>query len=121
MTEGHEDAGDRRELLVEAPGADEITVLPWPLLMRARVQGRAQRSGSYPWLVLSAALFGLFTVGFSITVLSIAIEEIAASSTATGRCSLGHHRPLCWAPSSPSAGKLADLFGAPVYLCAMIL
>lgn len=124
MREGSDDPSDRRELIVEAPGADEVTVLPWPLLVRHRVRGQAEGSDRYPWLVLSAALFGLFTVGFSITVLSIAIEGIAREMDSsrsvmiwviTGPLLLG-------AIVTPSAGKLADLFGArTVYLYAMVL
>ena len=70
-------AGDCREAGLEAPGTEEIAVVPWPLMMPHRVRQRAERSDRYPWLVLSAALFGLFSVGFGITVLTIAIPTIA--------------------------------------------
>ena len=46
-------------------------------LLRATVPGASKQTDRYPWIVLAAALFGLFTVGFSITVLSIAIPTIA--------------------------------------------
>jgi len=74
------------------------------------------------WVVLSAALFGLFSVGFSITVLAVASKTIAADfgvSTndivwvITGPILLG-------AVITPAAGKVTDLFGARrVYLVAM--
>src|SRR3546814_15756419 len=37
------------------------------------------RSGSprYPWLVLAVSLFGLFSVGFTITILSVSVPRLA--------------------------------------------
>ncbi len=74
------------------------------------------------WVVLAAALFGLFSVGFSITVLAVASKTIAADfgvSTndivwvITGPILLG-------AVITPAAGKVTDLLGARrVYLVAM--
>ncbi len=113
---------DELEAGLEAPGVEEIAVVPWPLMMQHRVRARAERSDRYPWLVLSAALFGLFSVGFGITVLTVAIPTIAAELdtsesaliwTITGPILLG-------AIVTPGAGKLADLFGAKrTYLISM--
>ncbi len=74
------------------------------------------------WVILAAALFGLFSVGFSITVLSVALKPIADGFKVTpndivwvitGPILLG-------AVITPAAGKLTDLFGARrVYLTAM--
>lgn len=117
-----DDPRDPRELIVEAPGADEVAVLPWPLIMRARVRGRLEKSDRYPWLVLSAALVGLFSVGFSITVLSIVINDIAAEfGTSTNVMIWIITGPiLLGAIVTPAAGKLADIFGARrVYLISM--
>ena len=115
---------DSREVGLEAPGIEEIAVVPWPLMMQRRVRERAERSDRYPWLVLSAALFGLFSVGFGITVLTVAIPTIAIEMntseslliwTITGPILLG-------AIVTPAAGKLADLFGAKrTYLISMAL
>ena len=118
-----DEAGDDcREAGLEAPGTEEIAVVPWPLLMQRRVRERAEQSDRYPWLVLVAALFGLFSVGFGITVLTVAIPTIAAELdtsesaliwTITGPILLG-------AIVTPGAGKLADLFGAKrTYLISM--
>lgn len=116
------DRDARTDLVVEAPGADEVTVLPWPIMWRNRISSRVEKHDKYPWIVLGAALFGLFSVGFSITVLSIAIKGIAEEFNTsdnvvvwviTGPLLLG-------AVVTPAAGKLADLFGARrVYLVSM--
>ena len=62
---------------VEAPGADELHVIPWPLLLRRKVTERVEASPRYPWIVLATSLFGLFSVGFTITILSNSIPRIA--------------------------------------------
>ena len=58
--DGSEDAEpverDCREAGLEAPGTEEVAVVPWPLMMPRRVRARAEQSDRYPWLVLSAAL-----------------------------------------------------------------
>ena len=46
------------------------------LLLRARVHDRVAGSPRYPWVVLSVALFGLFSVGFTITILSVSVPRI---------------------------------------------
>ena len=88
---------------------------------RSRRAARAERS---PWLVLAAALFGLFSVGFSITVLSIAVTDIAREFDTTDNVVIWVITGplLLGAIVTPAAGKLADLFGARrVYLTAMCL
>ena len=91
---------------------------------RGRLAARVHRSERYPWIVLTAALVGLFSVGFSITVLSIAIPKIAGEFDAsvnvmiwiiTGPILLG-------AILTPSFGKVADVLGARrVYLASMFV
>lgn len=86
--------------------------------------GRTARAERSPWLVLSAALFGLFSVGFSITVLSIAVTDIAREFDTTDNVVIWVITGplLLGAIVTPAAGKLADLFGARrVYLTAMCL
>lgn len=114
---------DPLETGLETPGTEEVAVVPWPLLWQRRAVARVERSDRYPWIVLVAALWGLFSIGFSITVLTIAIPTIAADLDSsrdvliwvvTGPILLG-------AIVTPSAGKLADVFGARrVYLVAML-
>jgi EmrB/QacA subfamily drug resistance transporter len=110
------------ELAVDAPGADEVAVVPWPLLWRQRAQQRATSSERYPWVVLVASLFGLFAVGFTITVLSISIVDIAADlgSTTDVLTWVITGPILAYAVIGPVAGKLADLRGARrVYLASL--
>ncbi len=101
------------ELSVDAPGIDELQVLPWPLLLRRRLVQRVEGSERYSWIVLATALFGLFSVGFSITILSNSLKSIAADlGTDVSTISWVLTGPLlAFAVFGPSAGKLADLRG----------
>ena len=110
------------ELAVDAPGADEVAVVAWPLLWRQRAQKRAADSERYPWVVLVASLFGLFAVGFTITVLSISLVDIAddLGSTSDVLTWVITGPILAYAVIGPVAGKLADLRGARrVYLASL--
>lgn len=114
-----DEAGD---LAVDAPGADELAVIPWPMLWRDRMQERAAASDRYPWVVLAATLFGLFAVGFTITVLSISIPDIARDlGTTSDVLTWVITGPiLAYAVIGPVAGKIADLRGARrVYLVSL--
>lgn len=99
-----------------------MAVVAWSLLWRQRVLDRAQRSPRYPWLVLATVLFGLFSVGFTITILSVSIPRIASDfgsdeSTLTW---LVTGPILAFAVFGPSAGKLGDLRGQRrVYVMSM--
>ena len=70
------------ELSIDAPGADEVAVVPWSILLAQRVRDRAERSSRYPWLVLTTVLLGLFSVGFTITILSVSICLLYTSDAA---------------------------------------
>jgi len=112
----------RGDLVIEAPGIEPVSVVPWSLLMRDRVRGRMAASPRYPWLVLATALFGLFTVGFTITILAVSIPAIAEDLGAT-------EATLTWVVTAPilafaivgpAAGKLSDLYGQRrVYLLGL--
>lgn len=52
------------ELSIDAPGADEVAVVPWPLLLRERVVERVAGSPKYPWIVLTVAALGLVCACF---------------------------------------------------------
>jgi len=77
----------------------------------------------YRWMVLTVSLVGLFSVGFSITVLAVSVPTIAADLNSprslitwvvTGPL-------LAYAVFGPSAGKLADIMGARrVYLWSLV-
>lgn len=105
--------GHAGELTIDAPGADEVAVVPWPLMLRARVHERVAGSPRYPWLVLTVALFGLFSVGFTITILSVSIPRIAeelGSDTSTVTWVVTGPL-LAFAVVGPAMGKLGDLHG----------
>jgi MFS family permease len=109
-------------LATDAPGIDEATTLPWPLLLRRRVAERLEGSERYPWLVLATVLLGLFAVGSMITILAISVPAIAhdlgsddntISWVTTGPI-------LAFAVFGPLAGKLADVRGVRrVYLFSL--
>lgn len=110
------------ELSIDAPGADEVAVMPWPLLFRQRVFDRAKQSSKYPWLVLTTVLLGLFSVGFTITILSVSIPRIAddLGSDESTLTWLVTGPLLAFAVFGPSAGKLGDLKGhRRVYVWSM--
>ena len=67
----------------------------------------------YPWLVLTVALFGLFSVGFTITILSVSIPRIAdeLGSDASTVTWVVTGPLLAFAVVGPAAGKLGDLYG----------
>lgn len=101
------------ELSIDAPGADEVVVVPWPLLLRERVAERIAGSPKYPWVVLAVALFGLFSVGFTITILSVSIPRIAdelGSDTSTITWVVTGPL-LAFAVLGPAMGKLGDIHG----------
>ena len=107
-------AGDHLdELSIDAPGADEVVVLPWPILFRQHLLDRVQDSPRYPWIVLATVLFGLFSVGFTITILSVSIPRIAddLDSNVSTLTWLVTGPLLAFAVFGPSAGKLGDLRG----------
>src|SRR5688572_20537426 len=97
--------------------------MPWSLLFRQRVLDRARKSERYPWLVLVTVMLGLFSVGFTITILSVSIPRIASDlgsdeSTLTW---LVTGPILAFAIFGPSAGKLGDLKGhRRIYAWSMV-
>ncbi len=112
----------RDEFAVDAPGADEVQVVAWPLLWRERLTQRVEASSRYPYLVLATCLFGLFSVGFTITILATSIPRIATElhSTESTVTWVVTAPLLMFAVFGPAAGKLGDLRGhRTVYLCSL--
>ena len=60
-----------------AAGAEEVVVIPWPLLLRRRVAHRAHSSERYRWWVLVTVLVGLLSINVTFTVLAVALPRIA--------------------------------------------
>ncbi len=105
--------GHADELSNAAPGAEEVGVVPWPLLLRERVHEPLADRPTYPWAVLVVSLFGLFSVGFTITILSVSIPRIAGDlGSDTSTVTWVVTGPLlAFAVVGPAMGKLGDLYG----------
>jgi EmrB/QacA subfamily drug resistance transporter len=67
----------------------------------------------HPYVVLAAALFGLFTVGFTITILAVSLNRIAGDlgSTKTTLTWVITGPMLAFGIVGPAAGKIGDLWG----------
>jgi EmrB/QacA subfamily drug resistance transporter len=94
-------------------GGDEVVVVPWPLLLRARVAHRAHSSDRYRWWVLWTVLAGLFSVNVSFTILAVALPRIAREfHTTTNTMTWVITGPLlAFGVIAPFAGKLGDIYG----------
>lgn len=111
------------DLSLDAPGAEEVQVIPWPLLLRRKVAARVESSSKYPWLVLGTVLFGLFSVGFTITILAVSLSTIAddVGSTKSTLTWVITGPLLAFGIVGPAFGKAGDLFGQKrMYLVGML-
>jgi EmrB/QacA subfamily drug resistance transporter len=107
---------------IEAPGAEEVVVVPWPLLFRERVIRRVEQSDNYRWWVLWTTLAGLFSVGFTITILTVSLPRIAADlDTDTATLTWIITGPLlAFGVVGPALGKAGDIWGQKrVYLLGL--
>lgn len=107
----HLDDHHRRTLPLDSAGVEEFGVVPWPALMRRRL---AERVGlDRRWAILLVVLSGLFTVGFTITILAVSLPTIADdvdSTVATMSWTITGPM-LAFGVVGPAYGKLGDLFG----------
>jgi EmrB/QacA subfamily drug resistance transporter len=104
------------ELPVEAAGVDEVSVVPWPLLLRMRQRVRrlgVSRPASSPWSVLVVALVGLFTVSVTITLLAVSLVDIAKDigSDETTLSWVITGPMLAFGVVGPAFGKAGDMWG----------
>ncbi|MFZ9629152.1 MAG: MFS transporter [Ilumatobacteraceae bacterium] len=102
---------DGRIVTLEASGVDELGVAPWPILLRRRL---ARRVGVDPsWAVLWIVLGGLFTTGFTITLLVVSLEQVAEEiGTTTQLLTWAITGPmLAFGVVGPAFGKAGDLWG----------
>ncbi|MCZ7529119.1 MAG: MFS transporter [Acidimicrobiia bacterium] len=109
-------------LLGEFPGTEEVPGVAWPVLWRERARRRVAGSDRYRWWVLCSVLTGVFATGFTITVLAVAIPEIAddlgASETTLTWVVTGPF--LAHALGMPLMGRLGDRSGhRRVYLIGL--
>lgn len=109
----------RDEVVVEAPGVDEVAVAPWPLLYRIRRRLRERSVPSNRWAVLAVVLVGLFTVSVTITLLAVSQVDIADDlDTSTTTIAWIITAPmLAFGIIGPAAGKAGDLFGYKKVFC----
>ena len=110
------------DVSLDAPGTEEVQVVPWPLLLQRRVAARVERSSRFPWLVLWTVLLGLFAVGFTITILAVSLSTIAddVGSTKTTLTWVITGPLLAFGVVGPAFGKAGDLFGQKrIYLLGM--
>src|SRR5437764_9518216 len=101
------------QLAIEAPGVDEGVVVPWPLLFRQRVVARVEASDRYRWWILWTVLAGLFSVGFTITILAVSLPRIATelhSDVATLTWVITGPL-LAFGVVGPALGKAGDVWG----------
>ncbi len=124
MTEASNRDSRPGDFRVGSIGSTPVTSVPWPLLLRRRVAGRVQQSDRFGWYVLAVALAGMFSVGFSITILGVAIKDIAAElGSSESTVSWVITGPiLTFALVGPALGRAGDVLGhRRVYLVSLTL
>lgn len=99
-------AADPGAAALGALGGEAAVELPWPVMLRRRVHGRARASRRYPWWVLVALLAGLFALNFTFTVFVVALPTVARQLHT-------HVSVLTWVSTGPllAFGLAAPLFG----------
>ena len=111
VKEGVDGGGSFDSLSFDSGGVDELGVIPWPILLRRRI---ARRVGiDHRWAVLWVVLSGLFTVGFTITLLVVSLDSIAGElNTTTAVLTWAITGPmLAFGVVGPAFGKAGDLWG----------
>ncbi len=101
-----------------------VASVPWPVLFRRRVARRLESAGNYHRWVLGVSLAGMFSVAFTITILAVAIPDIAAEfGSPESMVSWVITGPiLTFALVGPSVGRLGDMLGhRRVYLVSLSL
>ena len=99
----------------DAPGVDEVGVLPWQVVRGKRfVKKVARRIGlTRAWATLIVVLGGLFAVSATITVLVVSLDGIANDlNTDTSTINWALTGPmLAFGVVGPAFGKAGDLWG----------
>ena len=116
MNPRHSDTEDlephgRESITIEQGGVDEISVVPWTLMVPRRL---AKRVGlTRKWATLFVVLAGLFTTSSTITVLVVSLETISKdlnSSVSVLNWSITGPM-LAFGVVGPAYGKIGDLYG----------
>jgi len=94
-------------------GSEAGSDLNWFLLLRQRVQSKAEASSRYPWWVLWSLLAGLFALNFTFTVFIVALPTVATqfhtSVTVLTWTMVGPL--LAYGLAAPILGKTGDIYG----------
>jgi len=100
-----------RTLSIDSGGVDELGVIPWPILLRRRLAAKV--GIDHRWAVLWVVLGGLFTTGFTITLLVVSLDRIAGElNTTTTVLTWAITGPmLAFGVVGPGFGKAGDLWG----------
>lgn len=103
---------------------DDSGVVASAARLRRRMEAKVEASDRYRWIVLATSLFGLFTVGFTITILAVSLPRIG-DDLGSGQSTLTWVITgplLAFGVVGPAFGKLGDLWGQRrVYLVGLAL
>ena len=105
------EAHGRETITLEQVGVDEISVVPWTLMVPRRI---ARKVGlTRKWATLIVVLAGLFTTSSTITVLVVSLETIAKDlDTTVTVLNWSITGPmLAFGVVGPAYGKIGDLYG----------
>ncbi|MEY4115863.1 MAG: hypothetical protein RIQ32_622, partial [Actinomycetota bacterium] len=107
--EREENASDLSVL--DSGGVDEVSVIPWSLLLRRKIVQRVGVSRRKATLIV--LLSCVFTVSFMITLLVVSLKTVADDlNSTTGIISWAITAPmLAFGVVGPAFGKVGDLWG----------
>lgn len=112
LNENNENQDDSRDLtFLDAGGVDEVSVIPWSLLLRQKIVERAGVSRRKA--TLTVLLSCVFTVSFMITLLVVSLKTVADDlNSSTSVISWAITAPmLAFGVVGPAFGKVGDLWG----------
>ena len=109
--DGEVPQGTPRSVNFDSGGVDELSVVPWPVLLRSRIARRVgvRRETAVLWIVLTS----LFMVSITFTILAVSLGRIASDlNTSTGVIAWSITGPmLAFGVVGPVYGKAGDLWG----------
>lgn len=112
LNENNENQDDSRDLtFLDAGGVDEVSVIPWSLMLRQKIVERAGVSRRKA--TLTVLLSCVFTVSFMITLLVVSLKTVAEDlNSSTSVISWAITAPmLAFGVVGPAFGKVGDLWG----------
>ena len=113
-------AAGRRTIGIEQVGVDEVSIVPWMMMIPRRI---ARRVGiTKQWATMLVVLAGLFSTSVTITIIVVSLDTIATdldSSVSTLNWSITGPM-LAFGVVGPAFGKIGDLYGhKQVYVCGL--